>query len=201
MFHLMPAGIISPLSFQRFMINNMDCQKLVACALELGFNAAEIIPTYDIVLSEEFRKTCADNRCGLYNKCWMCPPDVGEIDVLMKEVKSYSFGLLYQSIVELEDSFDIEGMTNGGYKHSMCGRELAKKLLPQLPNRTLHLNCGGCRFCKRCAKQDGKPCRAPDNALSSLEAYGIDVYQTVKKTKLKYVNGTNTVTYFGMILF
>ena len=165
MFHLMPAGIISPLSFQRFMINNMDCQKLVACALELGFNAAEIIPTYDIVLSEEFRKTCADNRCGLYNKCWMCPPDVGEIDVLMKEVKSYSFGLLYQSIVELEDSFDIEGMTNGGYKHSMCGRELAKKLLPQLPNRTLHLNCGGCRFCKRCAKQDGKPCRAPDNAL------------------------------------
>ena len=97
-------------------------------------------------------------------------------------------------------SFD-EGMTKGGREHSVRGRELAKKLLPQLPDRTLHLNCGGCRFCRRCAKQDGKPCRAPDNALSSLEAYGIDVYQTVKKTKLKYVNGTNTVTYFGIILF
>ena len=35
----------------------------------------------------------------------------------------------------------------------------------------------------------------------SLEGYGVDVYNTTKDTPLKYINGQNTVTYFGMILF
>ena len=41
----------------------------------------------------------------------------------------------------------------------------------------------------------------PEKALSSLEAYGIDVYQTTKDTDLKYINGADTVTYFGIVLF
>jgi hypothetical protein len=41
----------------------------------------------------------------------------------------------------------------------------------------------------------------PQKALSSLEAYGVDVYQTTQNTGLKYVNGPDTVTFFGMILF
>ena len=34
-----------------------------------------------------------------------------------------------------------------------------------------------------------------------MEAYGIDVYNTTKNTELKYINGQDTVTYFGMVLF
>ena len=55
--------------------------------------------------------------------------------------------------------------------------------------------------CDSWRELDDLPCRAPEEALSSLEAYGINVYQTVKKTALKYINGQNTVTYFGAILF
>ena len=34
-----------------------------------------------------------------------------------------------------------------------------------------------------------------------MEGYGIDVYQTSKPTELKYINGQNTVTFFGIVLF
>jgi hypothetical protein len=44
-------------------------------------------------------------------------------------------------------------------------------------------------------------CRFPEKALSSLEGYGLDVYQTALHAGLPYVNGQNTVTYFGMLFF
>jgi len=34
-----------------------------------------------------------------------------------------------------------------------------------------------------------------------LEGYGVDVYSTTKDTPLAYINGENTVTYFGAVFF
>lgn len=179
----------------------MTYQTIIDTALDLGLSGAAVFPVSEIVTDRAFREACAANQCGKYGKCWTCPPDVGDVDELIATLYQYKTCLLYQSISPLEDSYDIEGMHEAGTRHAQMGRALGKQLLPQLGEKTLHLGAGGCRFCVRCAKQDDLPCRAPEEALSSLEAYGIDVYQTVKKTALKYINGQNTVTYFGMILF
>lgn len=175
--------------------------KSIEAVLECGAEKACVIPQSQIVLSGEFRKICESNGCGNYGRCWMCPPDVGEIGELMEKVRTYSHGLLYQSIGKLEDSFDIEGMTEAGLKHAALSRRIEKTAVPTLPKGALHLTCGGCRFCDSCAKSENKPCPYPGEALASLESYGIDVYKTVKDTELKYINGQNTVTFFGMILF
>ena len=37
--------------------------------------------------------------------------------------------------------------------------------------------------------------------MPSLEAYGIYVAKTAENAGLRYCNGENTVTFFGMILF
>ena len=174
---------------------------LTKSAIDIGFQGTEIIKTDEIVLSAEFRDACEKNSCGLYGKCWMCPPDIGDIDMLMREVKDYSYGILVQSIGTLEDSFDIEGMLESGNKHAKMMRLLKEKIITKLPENSLILSTGGCRFCEECSKVEGKPCRAPQSALSSLEAYGINVSATVSKTSLKYINGQNTVTYFGLVLF
>ena len=50
-------------------------------------------------------------------------------------------------------------------------------------------------------KKEGLPCRNPASAMPSMESCGIDVYNTTKGTELKYSNGENTVTYFGIALF
>lgn len=176
-------------------------EKLIASALDAGAYKAVMLPVENIVLSEEFRDICKRNQCGKYDKCWVCPPDLPEVEAVMAAVRKYSHALWYQTVSTIEDSFDIEGMLEAGKKHAAVSQRLRETAIPLLPKDFLHLSCGGCRLCQRCAKEDGLPCRMPDKALPSLEGYCVDVYNTTKNTDLKYINGQNTVTFFGMILF
>ena len=170
-------------------------------AVRLGAAKAVIIPAEQVVLSAEFTKICESNSCGRYGRCWMCPPEIGDIEPLMEKVRGYRYGLLYQTISELEDSFDIEGMFEAGAAHAQLSQRLDAALKRRNLTGFLHLSCGGCHLCERCSKLDNLPCRHPDKALSSLEGYGIDVYSTTKDTPLSYINGENTVTYFGAVFF
>jgi predicted metal-binding protein len=52
-----------------------------------------------------------------------------------------------------------------------------------------------------CAKRTDEPCRHPDLAMASLEAYGFNVSRLAAAADMKYINGQNTVTYFGAVLF
>ena len=178
----------------------MHADQLTALALDAGADKAIIIDVKDIVMSASFQDICKTNACGMYDRCWMCPPDIGEIEDLMADVRSYKHGLLYQTISPIEDSYDFEGMQAAGNARAQVSQRLEAFLLLQL-NKHLHLSCGGCRICNRCAKADHLPCRNPERAMSSMEGYGIDVYNTCKSTPLKYINGQNSVTYFGIVLF
>lgn len=175
-------------------------EELMALALACGADKAAVIRGEDVVLSASFRDICRGNGCGMYGRCWMCPPDIGEIGELMARVRTCRHGLLYQTIHPIEDSYDFEGMMEAGKKHAQVSQRLNDAVKPRL-EACLHLSCGGCRLCERCARQDGELCRMPDKALPSMEGYGIDVYQTTRPTALKYINGLNTVTYFGIVLF
>lgn len=176
-------------------------EKLITQALDAGAHKAVLLCADQIVLSPEFRDMCKSNQCGKFDKCWVCPPELPDVATVMNTVRSYTYGLWYQTISTIEDSFDIEGMLEAGHHHVMVSQRLQEKASAILPAGFLHLTCGGCHLCKRCAKEDGLPCRMPDKALPSLEGYCVDVYNTTKETPLKYINGQNTVTYFGMILF
>lgn len=176
-------------------------ENLISAALEAGACKAVIFPAENIVLSEMFRDICKSNQCGKYGKCWVCPPDLPDAADVMAKIRSYDRVLWYQTVSSLEDSFDIEGMQEAGKNHVTLSQRLRDMVAGNLPENALHLSCGGCRLCSKCAKEEGKPCRMPEKAMSSLEGYCVDVYNTTKDTPLKYINGQNTVTYFGAILF
>lgn len=176
-------------------------ERLIALALRADAAKAAMLAGTQIKLLREFRAICESNGCGNYGKCWMCPPDVGEIDALMARVRAYPHALIYQTVGQLEDSFDVEGMTRCAAEHAQVSRRLGELAAPLLPKGILHLSCGGCRLCEVCARREGAPCRHPLQALPSLESCGVDVYNTVKDTNLKYINGQNTVTFFGAVLF
>ncbi len=179
----------------------MNGQSLAALALRCGADKAALVRGQDIVLSEEFRRLCEDNACGFYGKCWMCPPDAGDIHTLMARVRTYDGGVLYQIVCPLEDSFDIEGMSEAGRRHALLSQKIQAALTREERTATWHLSCGGCRVCDVCAKREGQPCRFPDRAMLSLESCGVDVYNTSRATDLKYINGQNTVTFFGLLLY
>lgn len=177
----------------------LDEKALVQIILDAGADNAAPISVGDMTFDRVFRDICASNSCGNYGMCYMCPPDVGDIDVLMDEAKGYDRGVLYQTITAIEDSFDFEGMSEAGVRHNACTQRIARVVGRR--DGVLHLSSGGCRVCKTCAKRTGDPCRHPNLAMASLEAYGVDVYRTATAAGLKYINGPNTVTFFGMVLY
>lgn len=64
----------------------MDHYALVKAALDYGADKAELIAPSRLVCSDRFRAYCEDNVCGFYGKCWSCPPDIGEINVLIAQL-------------------------------------------------------------------------------------------------------------------
>ena len=171
-------------------------QKIV----DLGATRAEVVNVEDIELDASFRKLCHSNECGMYGKCWMCPPDIGEIDELMKALRKFSLCFVYQTVGTLADSFDFEGMMKAKKQHFAITQKVQQLFRSEKSSEFLLLSTGGCGVCNVCAKESGSPCRYPQSAVSSLEAYGVNVSQLAKLAGIPYSNGKNTVTYFGIVL-
>ena len=150
--------------------------QLAERAVELGAFRAGVIPVSEITFDRSFRDICASNACGNYGRCWMCPPDTGDIDTLMAQARSYDWALVYQTVSPLEDSFDFEGMMEAAHRHSQLSQQIGQ-LCGQLPGRH------------------------PEQAMASLEAYGVNVSELASASGMKYINGQNTVTYFGAVFF
>lgn len=166
-----------------------------------GAHRAEIVETKDISMDASFRTLCESNACGNYGKCYMCPPDVGEINELMNEIRTYKQALVYQTVGQLEDSYDFEGMMDAGQKHNDLAQQVREETSQAGYTDVLHLGAGGCRVCSVCGQKTGEPCRHPDKAMASLEAYGINVSELAGLCGMRYINGLNTVTYFGAVFF
>ena len=183
------------------METNALFDRMTDLALSLGAYRAAVIPVTNVETDASFRDMCASNVCGNYGRNWMCPPDAGDIRDLMAALRTYSYALVYQTVSELEDSYDFEGMMEAGVAHNRLMIQLREKLSAENLPRVLHLGAGGCRMCEVCAKRTGEPCRHPDLAVASLETYGVNVSKLAPTAGMKYINGKDTVTYFGAVLF
>lgn len=178
----------------------MDDRELIDAALKRGANAAAVIKVSDIPFRREFRDACAQNTCGRYGACWMCPPDVGDIDEMISRAKGYEHAFIFQYVGELEDSFDIEGMQDAAKTHNDMIQALVSELGGRL-GKFIKLGAGACQNCERCARRDDLTCRFPEKAIASLESYGVAVSELAALCGMQYINGQNTVTYFGGFLY
>ena len=162
--------------------------------------AHAIVNTGEIRFDPAFHALCEQNACGFYGACWMCPPDVGGVLEWMAKAQTFERALVFQSVHTIADSFDIEGMQHAARRHNhLIGR--LSRAAKRAGADCLFLGAGACGGCKTCAKKQGDPCRHPDRAVVPLEAAGVDVVQLAKLAGLPYLNGKNTVTYFGAMLF
>ena len=169
---------------------------LITLALDCGAHKAAEIATEQLRFSEGFLAACEQNYCGRYGRNYTCPPHVGEIGALIAKVQRRKTAVIWQTVHNLEDSYDFEGMQRGQTLHNGITLEVAQQARAVLDD-ALVLGAGGCFLCNNCAVNSDEPCRFPGRAISSLEAHGIDVSQIERVTELKYVNGANTVTYFS----
>lgn len=179
----------------------MDYKALIQTVKDMGAQNAGVIPVSELTFDLIFRKMCEANTCGNYGKCWMCPPFAGEAEELIARAKTFDQVLVYQTIGQLEDSYDWEGMMEAAAHQSALARKLSDYFDTLPLARKLHLGAGGCHVCQVCAKRTDEPCRFPDKAMSSLETYCIHVSNLAASAGMNYINGQDTVTYFGALLF
>ena len=62
----------------------MENKIIIDKVLDLGAFKASVIPACEIKTDRIFRDICLSNGCGMCGKCYMCPPDCGEIDDLIR---------------------------------------------------------------------------------------------------------------------
>ena len=179
-------------------MNNQE--KIIKKCIELGAYKAYIIDVDKIPFDENLRIYCEANYCGSYGKNYACPPDVGDCNEVIDKAKSYKKALIFQTVNQIEDSYDFEGMDEAKDKHSKVA-DLINDEIQKLYSDYLQLTAGGCTICPKCAKAEDKPCRLPGKAISSLEAYCMDVSTLAGLCDMNYINGINTVTYFGAFLY
>lgn len=169
-------------------------------AEEANASHVKIMKDTQFVAHQSVLDSCAANMCGKYGKCWTCPPNNGTFDEISTTLSGFANAVLIQNISKLEDSYDIEGMDSAMKEHNDMIRNLGRIARESYPNlKILALGCGGCGYCEVCSCPD-VPCVSPDNSISSVEGYGMDVRTMVHEQGLQYINGVNTVSYVGLIL-
>ena len=171
-------------------------EKARQMALEAGFTHVGDLTAATIELKEEVRRMCA--ACGQYGKRWSCPPGCGTLEQLRARIGAYEKGILVQTVGELEDPFDGEGMIETEQRHKENFARLYGLLREPYPG-LLALGAGCCTICAQCAYPDG-PCRFPEKMVSSMEAYGMVVTEVCRANGLQYNYGPNTIAYTSCFL-
>ena len=176
----------------------MNFKDLKQLCLSHGFTNVVPLACDTIELKPEVRQMCASDSCHKYNKCWSCPPDCGTLEECEQRVRKYKLGILVQTVGELEDSMDGEGMMRTEAMHKASFYSLEKDLRKFYPNM-LPIGAGCCIKCKTCTCPDA-PCRFPDQAFSSMEAYGMLVMQVCQANHLDYYYGPRKIAYTSCYL-
>jgi len=180
----------------------MDGDALVGIALESGAADAAVVDTAAIRFHEDFRKACEKNFCRRYDTSWMGPPAIGPIRELAQQAARYRQGMLFQTVHAVAGNFDMKGMLAAAKVHERIFRALLAKIRASHPSEDiLPLGAGCCNLCETCGYLTHEPCRHPDQAVASVEAYGIHVIALQKSAGLPHYLGRESVLYVGLILF
>lgn len=181
--------------------NSREKARLDRCVEEaqaLGFETVATLDMKTLISKPEVRDMCTVNKCASYDKKWGCPPGCGTIEQCQEMMECYTMGVLIQTVGDLEDSWDFEGIAEAAGTHkrrfdALCSsmRGTGEKILP--------MSAGGCDLCEECAYPE--PCRNPERISYSVSAFGLLVNEVCRDNGVTYYYGSDKMAFTGMILF
>jgi len=167
-------------------------------AKECGFTNYAKLDISTLEFMQEVRDMCNAEQCKNYNKSWSCPPACASLEEMRERVKSYTTGILVQTVGEIEDSLDWDGMMAIGTSHKEnFGR--MKAALDAEQTQALAMGAGMCQICENCTYPD-ESCRFPDKMEVSMEACGLFVSKVCTDNNLEYNYGAERIAYTSCFL-
>lgn len=167
----------------------------VELARSMGVSRAQIVDTSHVVVANWVRLKC-QYGCGGYGACLTCPPHSPVPEYTRRMLGEYSKGLLLQV-----ENVTFLNRPRVGSKLAQIVADLERGIFLDGYHKAFAMSAGPCRLCKPC--DTSHPCKEPHRARPSMEACGIDVYQTARNCgfALEVVQGTDCpYSYVSLVL-
>ena len=177
----------------------MNDKQIIELAEASGFRAA-MIATNEIVQEPSFRKFCEDNLCGKYNANYSCPPDCGTVEEVQQRLKAGKRALVLQSIWDI-GSYDNKDEIQKSKKTHNAAILRFTETLRKAGHKGFCLGYGGCPLCDPCKRVINEPCAHPEQKISCMSAYCIDVAKLAEKCGLEFAWIPEKLFLFGMFVF
>lgn len=176
----------------------MTEEQVIQMAKEAGFTHSAVLDPKSLLPRQEVRDMCRSG-CNRYGSCWSCPPGCGSLEQCRQQLSACKQGILVQTVGQLEDEYDGEGMMQTQDLHNRRFAVLVQQLQRFLPN-LLPLGAGCCSICPSCTYPDS-PCRFPEKRIASMEAFGLLVQEVCSSNGLGYYYEKGTIAYCSCILW
>lgn len=176
----------------------MDQERLISQIAEYPVCEYAFIKTEDISFLDQVRYIC-ETECPQYGRSWSCPPAVGTVQECRETCAAFTNGFLFTTIAEVDDIENMEATLSTRMEHEEITRKIRDLFLLQC-RRVLVLSTESCAICDTCAYPES-PCRFPDKMFPCIESYGILVTDLAEHYGISFMNGSNVVTWFGLILY
>lgn len=177
----------------------MDMQSFAQQLSQLPLYTYFFVAPQTLEFSERIRHICK-SECPMYDKTWACPPAVGEVAQCREKCLSYDNCLVIGTIVEVDDSADIEQTLSTRHGHEKITNQV-RDLMREQGIQPYILSTEACAVCERCAWLDGLPCRMPGKMHPCVESHGINIIPTLEQNGLDFIYGSNLVTWYSLLFF
>jgi predicted metal-binding protein len=181
---LAPRKISLGLSAARI---DKDLGRFRGLATELGAADARIISTDEIIIDERVRAKCMYPKCDFYGNNINCPPYAPDLDFIRKLVARYTYGIFFCVTGNPKDFVGPSFLSSAGRRRGV--KEILNTVCSEIESRAFYQGyhlalafgegpCKAfwCRDVPCAALGEGKTCRFPLKARSSVEAVGIDAF-------------------------
>lgn len=163
-----------------------SCNDLMKKAIQMGCEQAIVIHTKTIAVRRWVQLKCKYG-CEEYGKKLTCPPHSPSYEEMKEILNEYNKALLLHGRLSWQMRYiaaqiEKEAFSMGFYK-------------------AFGLGAGPCKLCENC--ETAASCIRTVEARPSMEACGIDVYQTVKNHNLKIEtlkDKNDEVNIYGLVL-
>ena len=131
-----------------------------------GVESAMIISPSEVVMAPWVRLKCQFG-CDGYGQSLVCPPFTPSSEQMRKVLDTYSRGIL----IHFDSDADVKAIV----------AVIDRDIFLRGAWKAFGLGAGPCYFCKNCPVEQAR-CQHSEKARPSMEACGIDVFSTIKKT-------------------
>jgi len=201
-----------------------NLQDLCKLARKLGATNAVSFNAKGVVVDERVRLKCCVPVCDDYGLNLMCPPNVMSVQEFREILARYNKAILIQIELRIPAEMRTEigkaddvaalyknvGFLNSYKKHFNPIKLKLHHIIRKVEAQAFSLGyrfaagfiAGSCKLCPECsAIKSDKSCRHPFRARPSMEAMGIDAYQTAKNAGLPFdIPPKNKTVWNGLVL-